>query len=106
MTYAERIESKVKAAFAPITFTLVDDSHRHAGHSDRIAALKTPGEANGHAPIDGQGETHFSLTIVSDAFTGKSRVARQRMVYDVLKDELAERIHALALKTLSPDEVA
>lgn len=104
MTYAERIESKVKAAFAPTVFTLVDDSHRHAGHSDRIAALKTPDGANGHAPIDGQGETHFSLTIVSDAFAGKSRVARQRMVYDVLKEELQERIHALALKTLTPEE--
>ncbi len=106
MTYAERIESKIKAAFAPQTFTLVDDSHRHAGHSDRIAALKPADGVDGHAPIDGQGETHFALTIVSQAFNGQSRVARQRMVYDVLKDELRERVHALALKTLTPDEAS
>jgi BolA protein len=104
MTYAERIESKIKAAFAPTAFTLVDDSHRHASHSDRIAALKTPDGESGHAPIDGQGETHFALTIVSAVFEGQSRVARQRMVYDALQDELRERVHALALKTLTPDE--
>lgn len=104
-TYHSRIERKITAAFAPLSLVIVDDSHRHAGHADRIAALKDAGNpTHGHAPTDGQGETHFSLMIVSESFTGKSRVERQRMVYDVLQDELKERIHALTLKTLTPSE--
>lgn len=104
-TYHRRIERKITAAFAPVSLVIVDDSHRHAGHSDRIAALKEAGNpTHGHAPTDGQGETHFSLKIVSEGFAGKSRVERQRMVYEVLADELKERIHALALKTLTPAE--
>lgn len=88
MTYADRIRTKLTAALAPVRLTIVDDSHRHAGHA-------------GHDPL---GETHFDVTVVSALFVGKSRVARQRLVYDILVDELAERVHALALRTLTPDE--
>ena len=104
-TCYQRIERKLTAALAPLSLTIVDDSHRHAGHADRIAALKDAGNpTHGHAPTDGLGETHFTVTIVSDHFAGQSRVARQRMVYDLLQDELRERIHALALKTLTGEE--
>ena len=50
------------------------------------------------------GETHFNITVVSAAFEGKSRVARQRLVYEIVAEELKERVHALGLKTLTPSE--
>ena len=51
-----------------------------------------------------EGESHFNVEIVSARFAGLSRVARQRLVYEALADELRTDIHALALKTLTPDE--
>lgn len=88
--YADRIKQKLTAAVAPIELEIEDDSARHAGH------------AGAHA--DGGGETHFNVKIVSEAFVGQNRVARQRQVYAVLADELNERVHALSLVTLTPDE--
>lgn len=88
MTYAERIRRNLTGGLAPQRLEVVDDSGRHAGHA-------------GARP---EGETHFSVTVVSAAFEGKSRVDRQRMVYALLKDEMAERVHALALTTLTPQE--
>jgi BolA protein len=83
----ETMKAKLNAAFAPSRLVIVNNSARHAGH----------------AGDDGSGESHFSLEIVSEAFAGKSRVARHRMVNEVLADELSGRIHALALKTHAPD---
>ncbi len=68
---------------------IVDESHRHAGHA-------------GARP---EGETHFTVTIVSAAFAGLNRVARQRLVYETLADELATRVHALSLTTLAPTRI-
>ncbi len=90
MTMAERIQRKLTDAFAPLRLQVVDDSQRHAGHA---------GAREG-------GETHFSVEIVAAAFQGKSRVERQRLVYGALAAELQERVHALALRTLAPDEDA
>jgi BolA protein len=90
MTVAETIRQKLSARFAPTRLEIIDESHRHAGHA-------------GARP---EGETHFALTIVSAAFSGESRVARQRLVYQTLAQELATRIHALSLTTLTPDEDA
>lgn len=103
-TYRERMEAKLTAALAPQRLDIIDDSHKHASHGDRIAALKEKGAGEGHAPIDGGGETHFRVEIVSSAFEGKSRVDRQRMVYAIVDTELRERVHALQLKTLTPAE--
>jgi BolA protein len=88
--YRERMTAKLTAAFAPTGLEIVDDSHRHAGHA-------------GDNP-DGGGETHFKVSLTSAAFAGQSRVARHRMVHDVLAPELRERIHALELKLKSPGE--
>jgi BolA protein len=85
---AERMRRKLEAGFSPTRLEIVDDSHRHAGHL---------GERPG-------GETHFNVTIVSAAFAGVGRVARQRLVYATLAEELKERVHALQLRTLAPDE--
>lgn len=104
-TYRQRMEDKLTAALSPLRLEIEDQSHKHAGHADRIAALSRQGAGTGgHAPVDGGGETHFKVLIVSAAFEGQGRVARQRLVYDILKDELAERIHALALTTQTPAE--
>ena len=73
---------------APTRLEIVDESHRHSGHA-------------GARP---EGETHFAVTIVAPAFAGLNRVARQRLVYGILAEELASRVHALSLTTLAPDE--
>lgn len=88
--YSDRIRSKLSAAFDPVRLEIVDDSARHSGH------------AGAHA--DGEGETHFNVTMEASGFVGKSRVARQRLVHDVLAAELKERVHALSLKLVAPGE--
>ena len=90
MTVADTIRQKLADTFAPTRLDIRDDSRLHAGHA-------------GARP---EGETHFSVEIVSRVFAGKSRVERQRLVHDVLADELRQRVHALALRTLTPDEDA
>jgi BolA protein len=87
---ADRLRDKLTAAFAPARLEIIDESHRHAGHA-------------GARP---EGETHFRVEIVSARFAGQSRVARQRLVYAALADELKDRVHALSLSTLAPEETA
>jgi BolA protein len=88
MNIAERINKKLNEALTPTVLEVVDESAKHKGHG---------GWREG-------GETHFHVTVVSEAFEGKSRVDRQRMVYALLADEMAERVHALALTTKAPGE--
>ncbi|OHC74957.1 MAG: transcriptional regulator [Rhodospirillales bacterium RIFCSPLOWO2_12_FULL_58_28] len=88
MSVAAAIKEKLDKALSPLSIEVNDDSIRHAGHAGSRAA----------------GESHFSLKIVSSAFAGKSRIERQRMVYAALADEFAAGLHALAMKTLTPDE--
>ncbi len=85
---AETIEQKLTAAFAPEQLDIVDQSDLHKGHAG--------------AP-DG-GESHFRVRIVSTAFDGQNRVARQRAVNAALKDELAGPVHALSVQALAPGE--
>ena len=58
-----------------------------------------------HLEVDGDGR-HFFATIVSEAFTGRARVARHQQVYAALGDRMREQIHALSMKTLTPAEWA
>ncbi|HUL05080.1 MAG TPA: BolA family protein [Candidatus Acidoferrum sp.] len=88
MSVAADIERKLTAALQPQRVKVVDESELHKGHA-------------GHRP---GGESHFRVEIVSSAFEGQSRVARQRRVYEILADELKAGVHALALKTLTPAE--
>jgi stress-induced morphogen len=90
MSIEQSIREKLSKAFAPETLEVVNESHHHAGH----------------AGSPGTGESHFSVKVVSDAFTGKSRVQRHRMVNEVLADELSGKIHALAITALSPEDGA
>ena len=85
---ATAIDSKLRATFAPVRLAIEDESSKHHGHA---------GWREG-------GETHFRVEIVSKAFEGKTRVARQRLVYAALKNELDAGLHALAMETLTPAE--
>ena len=82
------IDNKLRQRFDPSRLAVEDESAGHKGHA---------GWRDG-------GETHFRVEIVSTVFEGKNRVARQRLVYETLKDELAGGVHALALTTLTPAE--
>ena len=84
----DRIRDKLARALQPSRLDIVNDSFRHAGHMGD----------------DGSGESHFKVTVVSSVFTGKNRVERQRMVYDLLAEELSGAIHALSVKAITPDE--
>lgn len=87
------IREKLTAAFAPLRLELEDDSWKHAGHHHE----------GGIDARDG-GESHFQLSIVSDAFVGQGRVARQRAINAVLKEELAGPVHALSIRAQTPEE--
>ncbi|PZT97102.1 MAG: BolA family transcriptional regulator [Brevundimonas sp.] len=87
------IREKLTEGLAPRRLEIEDDSWRHAGHHHDGGMDATPG-----------GESHFNLVIVSDAFQGLSRLARQRAVNALLKAELAGPIHALSIKALTPQE--
>ncbi|HEY8004277.1 MAG TPA: BolA family protein [Phenylobacterium sp.] len=84
----DAIHEKLSSAFAPSRLEIEDDSARHHGH-----AGARPG-----------GESHFNVTIESTAFAGAPKVARQRMVYRALAEELKGPIHALSVKALAPGE--
>lgn len=84
----EAIQQKLTEAFSPTRLEIVDDSDRHAGHAGAGAS----------------GESHFNVVIQAQAFEGAPKVARQRMVYRTLAEELAGPLHALSVKALAPGE--
>ncbi|MFN3868538.1 MAG: BolA family protein [Hyphomicrobiaceae bacterium] len=88
MTAETRMREKLIEGLTPIRLDIVNESDLHAGHRGS----------------PGTGESHFRILIVSDKFAGKSRVDRHRMVNALLAEELAGRVHALALKTFAPGE--
>lgn len=85
---SDRIREALAAAFAPAEVTVVDESHRHAGHA-------------GARP---EGETHYRVRVVSPAFAGMSRLARSRAAHAALAAEFAGGLHALALELRTPEE--
>ena len=88
MSVKSRIEQKLRTALGPESLRVEDESHLHVGHA-------------GHRP---EGETHFRVYVVSQAFAGKSRVERHRIVNQALAEELAGPIHALAVHASAPGE--
>jgi BolA protein len=88
----ERMEVKLRDAFASTDVQVIDESHKHAGHIVH----------EGGAPHGG--ETHFRVRIVSPAFAGKSRVERHRAVNALLAGDFAAGLHALALDLRAPGE--
>ncbi len=87
MDRRERIEARLREAFAPLALEVVDDSHRHRGHA---------GAAGGAG--------HFRVALVSERFRGLTRLERHRLVYESLAAELRGEIHALELDTRSPED--
>lgn len=92
---ASIMREKLTKAFQPTHLELEDDSWRHAGHHHEGGMDAKPG-----------GESHFNLTVVSESFSGQSRVQRQRTINAVLVEELAGPVHALSIKARTPDEAA
>jgi len=82
------MRDKLMLGLEPTRLDIINESELHAGHRSS----------------PGTGESHFRILIVSQAFTGKSRVDRHRIVNELLADELSGRVHALALKTYAPGE--
>ena len=88
MPVQDIITRKLTEAFTPDSIRVMDESHQHEGHS-------------GHRP---GGETHFRVYIVAQAFKGKSRLERHRMINEILAGELAAGVHALAIHAAAPGE--
>lgn len=86
-TVAELIRERL-AVLQPTALHVVDDSASHAGHAGARES----------------GGGHFHLTIVSQAFQGKNPLARHRMVYAALSDLMQQRIHALQIEAMTPDQ--
>jgi BolA family transcriptional regulator, general stress-responsive regulator len=85
---ADEIAARLASSLSPSRLEVMNDSAMHRGHLGD----------------DGTGESHFTVVIESAAFSGLSRVARQRLVNQALKDLLATRIHALAIRAAAPGE--
>jgi len=88
MNMRQTITEKLREAFVPESLDVQDESHLHEGHA---------GHRTG-------GETHFRIYIVSQAFKGKSRIDRHRMINATLASELAGSVHALAIHAQAPGE--
>jgi stress-induced morphogen len=88
----DTIREKITAALQPSTLEIFNDSHLHAHHKAMEGVTSR--------------ETHFRLVITSEAFRSKMQPARHRLVYSLLKDEMAKEggIHALQLRTMTPEE--
>lgn len=87
MDRVEAIRSRIEQALAPQRVEISDESHKHAGHA---------GAAGGGG--------HFSVTIVSSRFEGRSTIERHRMVYLAVTDLMPQAIHALSIQARTPKE--
>ncbi len=83
------MEAKLRAALEPERLEIINESHLHAGHQEKF---------------DGSGETHFRVRVVSAKFDGMNRVNRHRMINELLAEDLAADVHALAIEPAAPGE--
>jgi len=83
----ERIQERLASAFPQADIQIKDQSHLHAGHA---------------GASDGRG--HFDVRIVSERFSGASRIQRHKMVYDALGNMMQSDIHALRIKATTDSE--
>lgn len=88
MSVEAAIREKLIQVLQPTRLDVVNESHLHAGHRTS----------------PGTGESHFRVLVVSQAFAGKSRIERHRLINDTLAAELKGKVHALAIKAYAPDE--
>jgi len=87
MTTIELIEQRLREQLDPTHLEILDDSAKHAGH---LGATSSGG--------------HYRLVIVSGEFDGKSLIARHRLVNEAVRDLFGDKIHALSMRTLTPDQ--
>lgn len=85
---AANLRTRLQERLTPTALEVIDESYQHAGHVGANAS--------------GVG-THFRVRIASPFFTGKSRVARHRLVYDAIQDYIDQGLHALAIETENPN---
>ena len=81
------IEDRLRERLEALHVDVVDESHLHVGHAGAA-----------------EGGGHFRVTVVSPRFEGLSAVEAQRLVYQTLSDQMGSEIHALAMKTLTPEQ--
>lgn len=86
MSLVQQIEQRIREQLNPIHVEVMDDSHRHAGHEGA------------------QGGGHYHALIVSEQFRGVSLVEQHRKVYDLFQKEMKKQIHALVLRTMTPEQ--
>lgn len=84
----DAIRSKLDKHLNPEMLEVTDDSHKHAGHEGAKS-----------------GGGHFNVLIVSDAFVGKNKIKRHRLVYAALNDMMNSDIHALSIQCYTPEEI-
>ncbi|GAC1631435.1 MAG: BolA family transcriptional regulator [Nevskia sp.] len=85
----ENIRKTLTASLKPVRLDIDDDSHLHAGHA---------GAAKGGG--------HYRVFIVCAAFSGRTLIARHRMVYEALREQMKDDIHALSIVARAPEEVS
>ena len=83
----EKIEKKINASLTPVHLSIIDETWKHAGHSGAVP-----------------GKGHFILHAVSQQFEGISLLNRNRLVFDILKEEMGVEIHALTIQAQTPSE--
>jgi BolA protein len=88
MSTEAAIRTKLMVGLEPTRLDVINESELHAGHRSS----------------PGTGESHFRINVVSEKFTGKTRVERHRLINELLAEELAGRIHALAIHASAPEE--
>ncbi|PWN46314.1 bola-like protein [Ceraceosorus guamensis] len=94
MSVEATMRAKLEKEFAPAQVTIRNDSSKHAHHAAMVAQ-------NG-----GNGETHFYVEVISPAFEGKSQISRHRAINALMAPEFERGLHALSLRTKTPEEVA
>ena len=88
MSTEAAIREKLMIGLEPSRLDVINESELHAGHRSS----------------PGTGESHFRIKVVSERFSGKTRLQRHRLINELLAEELAGRIHALAIHAHAPDE--
>jgi len=90
---ADSMRKKLGEALEPTHLSILDESHKHAGHADRMGVAK------------GTGETHFTIEVTSAKFEGLTSLKRHRLVYSIVDEEMTNGpVHALSLVTKTPEE--
>jgi BolA protein len=84
-TKVEEIRARIEQALAPLSLEVIDEGHLHAGHA-------------------GEGQGHFRVKVVSEAFEELMPIKRHRLVYDAVGELMGAGIHALAIEAATPSE--